>query len=87
MKRREIVYELALKLNTQFDRNTVGLFVWAKLPKTIKSSEKFIDEVLYNYNIFIAPGSIFGSQGSRFIRFSLCIDEKLIKTAIKRLTK
>ena len=49
--------------------------------------EKFIDEVLYNYNIFIAPGSIFGSQGSRFIRFSLCIDEKLIKTAIKRLTK
>jgi aspartate/methionine/tyrosine aminotransferase len=86
-KRRENVYELAQKLNTKYDRNTSGLFVWAKLHKDVESSEKFINKILYNYNIFITPGSIFGSKGDRFIRLSLCVDEKLIKEAIKRLDK
>ena len=84
-KRREKVFELAKKLNTSFDRNTSGLFVWAKLHEKVESSEKFIDKILYNHNIFITPGSIFGSKGDRFIRFSLCVDEKLIEEAIKRL--
>ena len=86
-KRREKVYELANKLNTKFDRNTSGLFVWAKLHKDVESSEKFIDKILYKHNIFITPGSIFGSKGDRFIRLSLCVDEELIKEAIKRLEK
>ena len=84
-KRREKVFELANKLNTSFDRNTSGLFVWAKLHEKVESSEKFIDKILYNHNIFITPGSIFGSNGDRFIRLSLCVEEKLIKEAIKRL--
>ena len=84
-KRREKVFELAHKLNTSFDRNTSGLFVWAKLHEKVESSEKFIDKILYNHNIFITPGSIFGSKGDRFIRFSLCVEEKLIEEAIKRL--
>ena len=84
-KRREKVFELANKLNTSFDRNTSGLFVWAKLHEKVESSEKFIDKILYNHNIFITPGSIFGSKGDRFIRLSLCVEEKLIKEAIKRL--
>ena len=84
-KRREKVFELAKKLNTSFDRNTSGLFVWAKLHEKVESSEKFIDKILYNHNIFITPGSIFGSKGDRFIRLSLCVEEKLINEAIKRL--
>ena len=84
-KRREKVFELAKKLNTSFDRNTSGLFVWAKLHEKVESSEKFIDKILYNHNIFITPGSIFGSKGDRFIRLSLCVEEKLIEEAIKRL--
>ncbi len=84
-KRREKVFELANKLNTSFDRNTSGLFVWAKLHEKVESSEKFIDKILYNHNIFITPGSIFGSNGDRFIRLSLCTEEKLIEEAIKRL--
>ena len=84
-KRREKVFELAKKLNTSFDRNTSGLFVWAKLHEKVESSEKFIDKILYNHNIFITPGSIFGPKGDRFIRLSLCVEEKLINEAIKRL--
>ena len=84
-KRREKVFELAKKLNTSFDKNISGLFVWAKLNKNVKSSEKFIDKILYKHNIFITPGSIFGSNGDRFIRLSLCVEEKIIEEAINRL--
>ena len=84
-KRREKVFELAKKLNTSFDKNISGLFVWAKLNEDVKSSEKFIDKILYKHNIFITPGSIFGSNGERFIRLSLCVEEKIIEEAINRL--
>lgn len=84
-KRREKVFELAKKLNTSFDKNISGLFVWAKLNEDVKSSEKFIDKILYKHNIFITPGSIFGSNGDRFIRLSLCVEEKIIEEAINRL--
>ena len=59
------------------------MFVWAKLPDG-KSSEKVVDELLYDKNIFIAPGTIFGSQGECYIRFSLCIPEEKINEAINR---
>ena len=84
-KRREKVFELAKKLNTSFDKNISGLFVWAKLNEDVKSSEKFIDNILYKHKIFITPGSIFGSNGDRFIRLSLCVEEKIIEEAINRL--
>ena len=84
-KRREKVFELAKKLNTSFDKNISGLFVWAKLSEDVKSTEKFIDKILYKHNIFITPGSIFGSNGDRFIRLSLCVEEKIIEEAINRL--
>tara|TARA_B100000945_G_scaffold207647_1_gene167110 strand:- start:818 stop:1963 length:1146 start_codon:yes stop_codon:yes gene_type:complete len=84
-KRREKVFELAKKLNTSFDKNISGLFVWAKLNEDVKSSEKFIDNILYKHMIFITPGSIFGSNGDRFIRLSLCVEEKIIEEAINRL--
>ena len=85
-RRRKLTFELAKKLNCTFDENSVGLFVWAKLPQKHKSSEKFIDDILYNKNIFITPGTIFGSNGEGYIRFSLCVDEKLVQEAIERLT-
>ena len=84
-KRREKVFELAKKLNTSFDKNISGLFVWAKLNEDVKSSEKFIDKILYKHYIFITPGSIFGSNGDRFIRLSLCVERKIIEEAINRL--
>ena len=85
-RRRKLTFELAKKLNCTFDENSVGLFVWAKLPQEHKSSEKFIDDILYNKNIFITPGTIFGSNGEGYIRFSLCVNEKLVQEAIERFT-
>ena len=83
-ERRKLVFELAKKLNCTFDENSVGLFVWAKLPERVTSTEAFIDEILYNKNIFITPGTIFGSNGEGYIRFSLCVKKEQIQEAIDR---
>lgn len=84
-KRRKLIFQLAQKLNCTYDKKAVGMFVWAKLPLEIKSSEEFIDAILIEKNIFITPGTIFGSNGEGYIRFSLCIKEEKIQEAIKRL--
>ncbi|MFN8325360.1 MAG: aminotransferase class I/II-fold pyridoxal phosphate-dependent enzyme [Flavobacteriaceae bacterium] len=84
-KRRNLIFELAEKLNCTFDRNAVGMFVWAKLPAGIQS-EEFIDNLLYEKNIFLTPGTIFGSNGEGYIRFSLCVKEENIVEAINRFS-
>jgi len=84
-KRRELMFQLADKLGCTYDRNAVGMFVWCKLPEGAKASEEFIDEVLHDKDIFIAPGTIFGSNGEGYIRFSLCVSEEKIKEAIERV--
>ena len=83
--RRQLIWQLASLLNCSYDKNATGMFVWAKLPQEIKSAESLIDKILYEKSIFITPGSIFGSQGDRYIRFSLCIKEARIEEAIERL--
>lgn len=82
--RRKLMFQLADKLNCNYDEKAVGMFVWAKLPEGSTSSEQFVDEVLYDKNIFIAPGTIFGSNGEGYIRFSLCVTEDKIREAIGR---
>ncbi|WP_289041606.1 aminotransferase class I/II-fold pyridoxal phosphate-dependent enzyme [uncultured Zobellia sp.] len=82
--RRALMYQLADKLNCTYDTKAVGMFLWAKLPEGSKSAEEFIDEVLYDKNLFITPGTIFGSNGEGYIRFSLCVTEDKIKEAISR---
>ncbi|PTT07426.1 aminotransferase [Flavobacterium sp. HMWF030] len=83
-RRRELTEQLAEKLGCKVYKEGVGLFVWAKLPEGIESSEKFIDEILYEKHIFITPGTIFGSNGEGYIRFSLCAKEEKIQEAINR---
>ena len=85
LKRRKLIWNIADKLNCSYDKNSKGLFVWAKLPNNIKSSEQYIDTLLKEKKIFIAPGTIFGSNGEGYIRFSLCIDEVKINEALKRI--
>ena len=82
-KRRNLIFQLAQKMNCAFDINSVGLFVWAKLPEG-KQSEEFIDYLLYEKHIFLTPGTIFGDRGEGYIRFSLCVKEENIVEAIKR---
>ncbi len=83
-KRQQLLFQLVEKLNCKYDKNAVGMFVWAKLPEGAASSEEFIDDILYNKSIFITPGTIFGSNGEGYIRFSLCVTEEKIKEAIGR---
>ena len=82
--RRELMFKMADKLNCTYDTNAVGMFVWAKLPKNSMASEDFIDKVLYEKDIFIAPGTIFGHNGEGYIRFSLCVKEVKIREALGR---
>ena len=83
--RRELIWKLATLLGCTYDEKATGMFVWSKLPAHVTDAEAFIDRILYEKSIFITPGTIFGSQGSGYIRFSLCIEEKSIKEAIDRL--
>ena len=83
-KRRNLIFQLAEKLECTFNKNSVGLFVWAKLPIGIPS-EQFIDTLLYEKHIFLTPGTIFGSNGEGYIRFSLCVKEENILEAISRI--
>ena len=84
-KRRKLVWKLARLMKCEFNKDSSGLFVWAKLPKRFKNSKLFVNRILQEKKIFIAPGSIFGSNGEGYVRFSLCVSEKNILNAIKRL--
>lgn len=84
-KRRKLVYKLAEKLGCDCSLNTSGLFVWAKIRAHI-NSEVFIDKLLYEHSIFITPGTVFGSKGEGYVRFSLCASEELINNAIERVS-
>ena len=83
-KRRNLLFKLVEKLGCSYDKKSVGLFIWAKLPQDVISSEGFIDTILIEKNIFITPGTIFGSNGEGYIRFSLCNEEEKIKEALAR---
>ena len=83
-KRRDLMKNLIKKLGVKIEKEGVGLFLWAKLPEGFNNSEAFIDKILKEKNIFITPGTVFGSQGEGYIRFSLCVSEEKIKEAIKR---
>ena len=84
-KRRTGVEQIAKALGTTFDPRSVGMFLWAKLPQSASNAETVIDQLLYDKDLFVAPGTIFGSQGARYIRFSLCVSESKIQEALKRI--
>ena len=83
-ERRDLIWQLADQLDCTYDRNSTGLFVWAKIPKGKKATE-VTDAILYDKDIFITPGTVFGTQGEGYIRFSLCVTSAIIKKAISRI--
>lgn len=83
-ERRFLIWKIADKLELSYDKNAAGMFVWAKINNG-KTSEQVIDELLYDSNIFIAPGNIFGSNGEGYVRFSLCVSKNQIKEALERI--
>ena len=83
-RRQQLVFDLADRLKCSYDKNATGMFVWARLPEGTSDSAAYIDEILYGKDIFIAPGTVFGSAGEGYIRISLCVSENKIKEAINR---
>ncbi|HKP31856.1 MAG TPA: aminotransferase class I/II-fold pyridoxal phosphate-dependent enzyme [Chitinophagaceae bacterium] len=84
-KRREGVFKLLETLNCKYDTTQAGMFVWAAIPPNFKDGYALSDEVLYKSNVFITPGGIFGSEGEKFVRVSLCTPIEKIEEALKRV--
>jgi aspartate/methionine/tyrosine aminotransferase len=86
-ERREKVFQLLDQLKCKYSKQQVGLFVWAAIPAKYKDGFALSDEVLYNSNVFITPGGIFGNAGKKYIRVSLCGAIERFDEAIKRIGK
>ena len=84
-KRREKIWELLTILQCEFSIQQTGMFVWAKVKDEIKSTEVFVEKILQEANVFITPGFIFGKNGERYIRVSLCSKVEVIDEALKRI--
>ena len=83
--RREKVFQLLDLLECVFEKDQAGMFVWAKIPIAYKDGFALSDHVLYNHQVFITPGGIFGSAGNGYVRISLCASEEKLNEAIKRM--
>jgi aspartate/methionine/tyrosine aminotransferase len=84
-KRKVLAEQILQQLGCSFSSNQSGLFVWAKVPTSVHHVETFVDKILYEAKVFITPGFIFGSNGERFIRISLCATEEKLKEALTRI--
>ena len=82
--RRKLVWKMADHLNLSYPKDSAGLFVWCKLPGG-RTADELVDWLLYEKNIFITPGKIFGSAGEQYVRISLCMPEFKILEAINRI--
>lgn len=83
--RRNIAEDILKTLGCTFDEKQVGMFLWGKIPDSYKDSGELADKVLYDAKVFITPGFIFGDKGNRYIRLSLCANEKMLGEALERI--
>lgn len=84
-KRRELAGRIMEILGCSYDESQVGMFLWGKIPDAEKDGATLADKVLYESNVFITPGFIFGSAGNRYVRISLCSKEEKLAEALGRV--
>lgn len=84
-RRREIVERIMTELGCTFDPSQRGMFLWGRIPDSEPSGEALTERVLRDARVFIAPGFIFGSNGDRYIRLSLCATEDNLNRALERI--
>lgn len=84
-RRRTVAAEIMSALGCTFSRNQSGLFLWGRIPECFGDAEEMTEELLHGSHLFITPGSVFGDNGRRFIRISLCADEELLERALGRI--
>ena len=86
-RRRQWAEKIMDVLGCTYDKNQVGMFLWGKIPAEIQNVEDLTERVLHEARVFITPGFIFGSNGERYIRISLCAKEEKIQEALERIKK
>ena len=86
-KRRNLAYKIFDSLGFRYSKNQVGLFVWAKAPDSVTQVEELVDKLLDDAHVFLTPGSIFGSMGSRYARISLCASLESFESALKSVER
>lgn len=84
-RRRKFAEEIMTTLRCTFDPAQVGMFLWGRIPETYADAEELTEKVLHEARVFITPGFIFGSNGSRYIRISLCAKEEKLAEALNRI--
>ena len=84
-RRRVIAEEIMTVLGCQYDPEQVGMFLWGKIPEHYADAEQLTERVLHEARVFITPGFIFGSNGKRYIRISLCAKDEKMKEALERV--
>lgn len=85
--RRRYAEQIMDVLGCKYDENQVGMFLWGKIPDKYGNVEELTERVLHEAKVFITPGFIFGSNGERYIRISLCAKENKLQEALERITK
>ncbi|MCR4837175.1 MAG: aminotransferase class I/II-fold pyridoxal phosphate-dependent enzyme [Bacteroidaceae bacterium] len=83
--RRKIAEAIMTQLGCRFDPTQQGMFLWGKIPDSIANVEDLTERVLHEARVFITPGFIFGSNGERYIRISLCAKDEKMQEALKRI--
>jgi aspartate/methionine/tyrosine aminotransferase len=83
--RRDLAGKIMSAIGCTYDESQVGLFLWGRLPDEIPDCHSFSDTLLHNARVFITPGEIFGSCGSRYMRISLCSPQELLSEALERI--
>ncbi len=83
--RRKIAEAIMTELGCSFDPTQQGMFLWGKIPDSIANVEDLTERVLHEARVFITPGFIFGSNGERYIRISLCAKDEKMQEALKRI--
>ena len=84
-RRRQYAEQIMDVLGCTYDKNQVGMFLWGRIPDGIQNVEDLTERVLHEARVFITPGFIFGSNGERYIRISLCANEEKIQQALERI--
>lgn len=84
-KRKHVAHRIFDTLGATYSDGQTGMFVWARIPDYSSDAMSFADDILSRKQVFITPGSIFGSNGNRYIRISLCSTEDLLNEALNRI--
>ena len=84
-RRRQWAEKIMDTLGCTYDKRQVGMFLWGKIPEKYADVEELTERVLHEARVFITPGFIFGSNGARYIRISLCAKEEKIQQALERI--